>query len=132
VPGRPEVFVIGDTATVRQENGQPVPGVAPAAKQMGRYVGKLIAARIAGRGQGKPFIYHHSGDLATIGRKSAVVSLGKMRLTGFPGWVFWCLAHIWFLIGFRSRIVVSINWLWSYLTYQRGARLISDREREGE
>ena len=132
VAGHPEIFIVGDTAAVKNADSRPVPGIAPAAKQMGRYVGRLIAARIAGRAQDKPFVYQHSGDLATIGRKSAVVSLGRMRLTGFPGWVFWCLAHIWFLIGFRSRIVVSINWLWSYLTYQRGARLISDRERAGE
>jgi NADH dehydrogenase len=132
VAGHPEIFIIGDTAAVRNADGKPVPGIAPAAKQMGRYVGRLIAARIAGRTPPNPFVYHHSGDLATIGRKSAVVSLGKMRLTGFAGWLFWCIAHIWFLIGFRSRIVVSINWLWSYLTYQRGARLILDRERTDE
>jgi NADH dehydrogenase len=94
---------------------------------LGRYVGKLIAARLAGRATPRPFTYHNSGDLATIGRKSAVVSLGRVRLTGFLGWLFWCLVHIWFLIGFRSRTVVAFNWVWSYLTFQRGARLISDR-----
>jgi NADH:ubiquinone reductase (H+-translocating) len=128
--GHPEIFVIGDTAAVMDVDGHSVPGLAPAAKQMGHYVGKAIAARARGHPPPPPFTYHHSGDLATIGRKSAVVAFGKLRLTGFPGWLFWCLAHIWFLIGFRSRTVVAFNWLWSYLTYQRGARLISDRQTE--
>jgi len=130
VKDHPEVFVIGDTAAVRGGADQrPVPGVAPAAKQMGRYVGKLIAARIRGRVMSAAFRYHDSGDLAAIGRKSALVSLGRFRLTGFAGWLFWGVAHIWFLIGFRSRVVVAFSWLWSYLTFQRGARLISDRDR---
>ncbi|MFT8243204.1 NAD(P)/FAD-dependent oxidoreductase [Roseomonas sp. BN140053] len=127
IPGHPEVFVIGDTAAARDNTDRPVPGIAPAAKQMGQYVGKLIAARIAGRPDPAPFSYRHHGDLATIGRKSAVVSLGRMRLTGFPGWLFWCLAHVWYLIGFRSRVVVAFDWLWSYVTAQRGARLITGR-----
>jgi NADH dehydrogenase len=122
VPGHPEVFVIGDTAAV-----DGVPGLAPAAKQMGRYAGKLIAARVSGSPGPAPFRYRHSGDLATIGRKSAVVSFGRIQLTGFAGWLFWSLIHIMFLIGFRSRIVVALNWIWSFLTFQRSARLISDR-----
>jgi NADH:ubiquinone reductase (H+-translocating) len=124
VPGRPEIFAVGDTATVFGRDGRPVPGIAPAAKQMGRYVGKLIAARVADRPAPAPFAYHHLGDLATIGRKSAVVELGPIRLTGFIGWVFWSAVHIYFLIGLRNRFVVAVNWLWSYLTFQRGARLI--------
>ena len=96
---------------------------------MGRYAGRLIAAHAAGRPSPAPFAYRHNGDLATIGRKSAVVSLGPVRLTGFIGWLFWSAIHIWFLIGFRSRIVVAINWLWSYVTFQRGARLIPERRR---
>jgi NADH dehydrogenase len=122
VPGHPEVFVIGDTAAV-----DGVPGLAPAAKQMGRYAGKLIAARVSGSPDPAPFRYRHAGDLATIGRKSAVVSFGHIQLTGFAGWLFWSLIHIMFLIGFRSRIVVALNWIWSFLTFQRSARLISDR-----
>ena len=122
VEGYPEIFVIGDTAAV-----DGVPGVAPAAKQMGRYVGKLIAVRLRGATDPAPFRYRHTGDLATIGRKSAVVSLGPVQLTGSIGWLFWSLIHIWFLIGFRSRLIVAINWAWSFLTFQRGARLISDR-----
>ncbi len=127
VNGHPEIFVIGDTATVPGMNQRPVPGVAPAAKQMGRYVGKVIAARMRGRPTPAAFSYRNWGDLAAIGRKSAVVSLGRFRLTGFLGWLFWSAAHIWFLIDFRSRVVVAFSWLWSYLTFQRGARLISER-----
>ena len=125
VPGRPEIFAIGDTAAVLDRSGRPVPGIAPAAKQMGRYVGKLIAARLAGRAPPAPFVYRHAGDLATIGRKSAVVKLGRLTLTGFIGWVFWSVVHIYFLIGVRNRFVVAVTWLWSYLTFKRGARLIS-------
>jgi NADH dehydrogenase len=113
---------------VRDRTGQPVPGIAPAAKQMGRYAGRVIAARIAGRPAPKPFVYRHYGDLATVGRKSAVVKLGRFELTGFLGWWFWGIAHIYFLIGLRNRFVVALNWLWSYLTFQRGARLISSPE----
>jgi NADH dehydrogenase len=129
VQEHPEIFVIGDAATVRDVTQRPVPGVAPAAKQMGRYVGQAIAARVRGRAAPAAFEYQNWGDLAAIGRKSAVVSLGRFRLTGFVGWLFWGAAHIWFLIGFRSRVVVAFSWLWSYLTFQRGARLISDRDR---
>jgi NADH:ubiquinone reductase (H+-translocating) len=128
VTGHPEIFVIGDTAAVQDSARRPVPGVAPAAKQMGRYVGKAILRRIRGE-ESAPFRYRDYGNLAAIGRKSALVSLGRFRLSGFVGWLFWCVAHIWFLIGFRSRIVVAFSWLWSYLTFQRGARLISDRDR---
>jgi NADH dehydrogenase len=130
VPGRPNIFVAGDLAAVRDNAGQPVPGIAPAAKQMGRYAGRVIAARIAGRAIPKPFAYRHHGDLATVGRKSAVVKLGRFELTGFLGWWFWGIAHIYFLIGLRNRFVVALNWLWSYLTFQRGARLISSPETE--
>ena len=125
----PEVFVVGDAATIMSASGRPVPGVAPAAKQMGRYVGSVIAARIRGRPAPAAFKYRNWRDLAAIGRRSAVVSLGRFRLTGFFGWWFWGIAHIWFLIGFRSRVVVAFNWWWSYLTFQRGARLISDRDK---
>jgi NADH:ubiquinone reductase (H+-translocating) len=123
-PGLPEVFVIGDTAAVVGPNGRPVPGLAAAAKQMGRYVGRLIAARAAGWGPGPPFRYRNYGDLATIGRKAAVVDLGALRLTGLIGWLFWSAIHIYFLIGLRNRFIVAFTWGWSYLTRQRGARLI--------
>jgi NADH dehydrogenase len=124
VPGRPEIFAAGDTASVATSNGQPVPGIAPAAKQMGRHIGRLIAARVAGREPPPPFAYRHQGDLATIGRRSAVVKLGAFQLTGFFGWLFWSVVHIYVLIGLRNRFVVALNWTWSYLTFQRGARLI--------
>ncbi len=130
VPGRPEIFVVGDTASVIGRDGRPVPGIAPAAKQMGSYVAKVIAARVQGTEPPGPFHYHHVGDLATIGRKSAVVQLGALRLTGFLGWLFWSVVHIYFLIGIRNRFVVALNWLWSYLTFQRGARLIGIANRQ--
>ena len=124
VPKWPEIFAVGDTATVAEPDGRLVPGIAPAAKQMGRYVGGVIAARLNGRPAPAPFVYHHVGDLATIGRKSAVVKLGLLQLTGFPGWLFWSAIHIYFLIGMRRRFIVALNWLWRYMTFQRGARLI--------
>jgi NADH dehydrogenase len=129
VPGRPEIFAVGDTATVIARDGRPVPGIAPAAKQMGSYVAEVIAARVEGAKPPSPFVYHHAGDLATIGRKSAVVQLGVFRFKGFLGWLFWSVVHIYFLIGIRNRFVVALNWLWSYLTFQRGARLIGTGNR---
>jgi NADH dehydrogenase len=125
LPAHPEIFIAGDLAAVDRADGSPVPGIAPAAKQMGRYIGKVIAARVSGGAPPAPFAYSHAGDLATIGRKSAVVKIGPLQLTGFIGWLFWSVAHIYFLIGVRNRIMVAINWLWNYVTFQRGARLIS-------
>jgi NADH dehydrogenase len=125
VPGHPEVFVIGDTAAVTGAEGRPIPGMAPGAKQMGQYVGKLIAARLKGETL-PPFRYHHVGELATVGRRAAVVNLGRIRLTGFLGWLFWSVIHIYFLIGLRHRFIVAFTWLWDYLTFQRGARLITE------
>ncbi|AXK82554.1 NAD(P)/FAD-dependent oxidoreductase [Pseudolabrys taiwanensis] len=128
LPDHPEIFVIGDTAAVFASDGHPVPGIAPAAKQMGHYVGTLIAARVAGQSGGKPFRYRHLGDLATIGRRAAVVKFGRLQLKGFVGWVFWSVAHIYFLIGLRYRFMVAFTWFWDYLTFQRGARLITGSE----
>ncbi len=122
----PNIFAIGDTAQVLWEDGKPVPGIAPAAKQMGRYVARVIDARIRKRQPPGPFAYRHLGDLATIGRKAAIVSLGKLQLTGFLGWLFWSVAHIYYLIGVRNRMVVALDWIWDYLTFQRGARLINE------
>ncbi len=124
VPGFDNIYAIGDTASVVSA-GAPVPGVAPAAKQMGRYVGRLIGAELAGQPAPGPFVYHDEGNLATIGRKAAVVSLGRIRLRGVIGWLFWSIAHVYFLIGVRHRVIVAVNWLWEYLTFRRGARLIS-------
>jgi NADH dehydrogenase len=122
VPGHPEVFAIGDTATVAD---QAIPGVAPAAKQMGGYVGRLIASRITGRDVSAPFRYRHQGDLAAIGRRAAVVKLGRLELRGLLGWLFWSVVHIFFLIEIRDRFIVAFTWLWDYVTFQRGARLIT-------
>ena len=127
VPGHPEIFVIGDTAAVFYDKGQQVPGIAPAAKQMGAYVGKLLAGDIKGASRPGPFVYHHQGDLATIGTHAAVVKLpfDRMGLTGFVGWLFWSVAHIYFLIGIRNRVIVALSWLWQFFTSQRGARIIA-------
>jgi NADH dehydrogenase len=126
VPGHPDIFVIGDVAALADTKGRPIPGTAPAAKQMGQYVGRLIAARMAGAPARKPFRYMHLGDLATIGRRAAVVKFGSLQLRGLVGWLFWSVAHIYFLIGLRNRFIVAFSWFWSYLTFQRGARLITN------
>jgi NADH dehydrogenase len=124
VSGHPQIFVIGDTALAEGRHG-PLPGVAPVAKQEGIYVAKVIGARLSGSPAPPPFRYHDYGNLATIGRREAVVDFGWLRLTGRIAWLVWGAAHIYFLIGFRNRLVVALDWLWSYLTYQRGARLIT-------
>jgi NADH dehydrogenase len=126
VEGADNVYAIGDVARVARPDGRPLPGIAPTAKQMGRYVGRAIAARVAGRPAPGPFRYRHYGDLATIGRRAAIVSIGRFRLPGFLGWLFWSIIHIYFLIGTRHRLMVAFEWLWDYLTFQRGARLITD------
>jgi len=131
IPDHPEVFVIGDAASVHDDAGEQVPGVAPAAKQMGHYVGRLIAARLAGHSL-PAFRYRNLGELATIGRRAAVVKVGPLHLTGFIGWLFWSLAHIYFLIGVKNRFIVAFTWLWDYLTFQRGARLITDVPPQGK
>ena len=126
LPDHPEVFVIGDAAGVHDQTGAMVPGVAPAAKQMGRYVGRVIAARVDDTPSPPPFRYRSLGDLATIGRRAAVVNFGYLRLKGFVGWLFWSLVHIYFLIGVKNRFIVAFTWLWDYLTFHRGARLITE------
>ena len=118
VPGRPNIYVIGDLALLTQD-GSPVPGVAPAAMQMGRYV----ADRIRGRTT-KPFRYRNKGNLATIGRSAGVADFGWLRFSGLPAWAAWLGIHIFFLIGFQNRILVMIQWTWNYLTRNRSARLI--------
>ena len=128
IRGHPEVFVIGDTALVAHPAG-PLPGVAPVAKQQGAYVAAVIAARLAGRPPPPEFRYRDYGNLATIGRREAVVDFGWLRLSGRIAWLIWGIAHIYFLIGFRNRIAVAADWLWSYVTYQRGARLITGQNK---
>jgi NADH:ubiquinone reductase (H+-translocating) len=125
VPGHPEIFVVGDAAFVAAPDGEPLPGLAPVAKQQGHYVGALLVRRVRGEPAPPPFHYRDEGALATIGRHAAIADLGWIRLTGFPAWVLWGIVHIFFLIGFRNRLAVFVNWIWAWLTYGRGARLIT-------
>ncbi len=122
VPDQPGIFVAGDLAAVEHQ-GSPVPGVAPAAKQMGRHVAAMIKARIASQ-PSAPFRYRDYGNLATIGRMAAIVHFGRLKLSGVLAWWFWLAAHVFFLIGFRNRLIVLLNWAWAYWSYQRGARII--------
>jgi NADH dehydrogenase len=124
-PGHPEIFVIGDTATVNVWNGKPAPGIAPAAKQQGLHVARTIKRRLAGDSHPRPFRYRHAGDLATIGKRSAVIDFGWCKLKGWIAWWVWGLAHIYFLIGLRNRLAVALSWLWIYLTGNRSACLIT-------
>jgi NADH:ubiquinone reductase (H+-translocating) len=124
VPGHPDIFVIGDVALAAGGDGKPLPGVAPVAKQQGQYVARLLIARAEGKSV-PPFRYRDYGMLAAIGRKRAVAHLGRIKLTGFLAWLLWSVAHIYYLIGFRNRLIVALNWAWDYLTFQRGTRLIT-------
>lgn len=120
LPGYRNIFVIGDTANAPGPRGRSLPAVAPVAKQQGRFVADVILGR-----RSRQFTYRDFGNLATIGRSRAVIEMGDLKLRGFIAWLIWSVAHVWFLIGFRSRLTVTINWLWNYLTYQRSARLIT-------
>jgi NADH dehydrogenase len=121
------VFIVGDSATVTDAKGVIVPGVAAAAKQMGRFAALAIMAQIERRAVGQ-FSYRNYGNLATIGRKSAVADFGRFGLSGFPAWVIWSLVHIWFLIGIRNRFFVFLDWVVAYFSFERGARLITGGE----
>ena len=125
LPGHPEIFVIGDTASARDAAGKPLPGVATVAKQEGKYVARVLRARMLGHTALPAFRYRDYGELATVGRNFAVVDFHWLRLTGRIAWFVWSFAHIYFLIGFRNRLVVAMDWIWAYLTFQRGARLIT-------
>lgn len=127
LPDDPSIFVLGDTAHV-ESGGKPVPGVAPAAKQQGQHAAKVIRARLKGESDPQPFKYKHLGDLATIGRNAAVIDLHGFRLKGWLAWWIWGIAHIYFLIGVRARLIVSLSWLWSFLTGTNSARLITQKE----
>ncbi len=124
VAGHPEIFVLGDTAHFAGADGHPLPGVANVAKQQGAYLARLIKARLKGKDL-RPFHYRNFGSMATVGRKSAVVEMGRFRVTGLIAWLIWSTAHIYFLIGFRNRLAVMLNWGWNYITFGRGARLIT-------
>lgn len=128
VPGRPELFIIGDTAAMPSADGASVPGIAPAAKQAGRHVATAIAAAVAGRAPPPAFRYRHQGSLATIGRHEAVIDFGRIQLCGWLAWWVWGIAHVYFLIGMRNRVLVAAQWFFSYLTFGRGARLIAGTE----
>jgi NADH dehydrogenase len=124
-PGRPEIFVIGDTATIDAWKGKPVPGIAPAAKQQGAHVADVIKRRLGGDFAPRAFRYQHSGNLATIGKRSAVIDFGWIKVRGWVAWWIWGLAHIYFLIGMRNRLAVALSWLWIYVTGNRSACLIT-------
>ena len=124
VAAHPEIFVVGDLASLAWKDGRPYPGVAPVAQQQGRLAAANVLARVAGT-ETKAFHYHDRGNMATIGRNRAVAEIGPLRLTGFVAWVGWLLVHVQNVVSFRNRLIVMTNWLWSYLTYQRGARLIT-------
>jgi NADH dehydrogenase len=127
-PGHPEIFVIGDTATINAWHGKPVPGIAPAAKQQGTHVARTIRMRLRGNATPRIFRYQHSGNLATIGRRAAVIDFGWLKLRGWLAWWIWGLAHIYFLIGVRNRLAVALSWLWIYATGSRNACLITQGE----
>ncbi|HEX3948933.1 MAG TPA: NAD(P)/FAD-dependent oxidoreductase [Steroidobacteraceae bacterium] len=124
-PGHPEIFVIGDTATANVWNGKPAPGIAPAAKQQGMHVARTVKRRLAGDSRPLAFRYRHAGDLATIGKRSAVIDFGWCKLKGWIAWWVWGIAHIYFLIGLRNRLSVALSWVWIYLTGNRSACLIT-------
>ncbi len=128
VTGDPDIFVVGDAALIKNRDGTIVPGIAPAAKQQGKFVADLIAKRIAKQPAPQAYRYRHAGHLATIGRKSAVIEFPRFKMKGRLAWWLWGIAHIYFLVGVPSPLVVSIRWLWEYITYGRGARLITGVE----
>nr|WP_315591789.1 NAD(P)/FAD-dependent oxidoreductase [uncultured Cupriavidus sp.] len=132
VPNHPEIFVIGDTAAVTMPDGKFVPGIAPAAKQQGKYVANLIGCRLKGKSAIKPFSYVHQGNLATIGRSLAVIDMGRVKLRGALAWWVWKLAHIYFLIGVQNRLSVAMSWVWNHSIGYRGSRLIMHRSAETE
>jgi NADH dehydrogenase len=124
VPGHPEIFVIGDTSHCAGASGAPLPGVAPVAKQQGEYLARLLKARFLGKDYA-PFRYRDFGIMATIGRKSAVAQLWGVHFDGLLAWLLWSAAHVYYLIGFRNRLAVMMNWMWNYFTFERGTRLIT-------
>ena len=124
ISGHPDIFAIGDTIVIAGPDGQPVPGIAPAAKQQGRHVAATIRARLRGE-TSEPFRYRHAGSLAQIGKRKAVIEFGSIKLRGTIAWWMWGIAHIYFLIGLRNRLSVALSWLWIHARDQRAARLIT-------
>jgi NADH:ubiquinone reductase (H+-translocating) len=132
VPGWPEIFAIGDTVTIAGPDGKPVPGIAPAAKQQGRYVARVIKSRLRAEPRLAAFHYRHAGSLATIGKRLAVIDFGRIKLRGALAWWIWGFAHIYFLIGLRNRLSVILSWLWIQMRDQRSARLITQGRQSGD
>ncbi len=131
IPGAPDIFVIGDAAHCLGEDGEPLPGLAPVAIQQGRYVAEIIR-RVTGKEKRTPFHYKDRGTMATIGRAKAIASIGKTEFSGLIAWLLWSLVHIALLIGFRNKLLVMLEWAWAYTTYQKAARLITDRDNHSE
>jgi NADH dehydrogenase len=133
IPGHPEILVAGDCAALKSAAGEWLPGVAQVALQEGRYAGRLIAARLEGRTMPKPFAYSDRGDMAVIGRASAVAKIFGLEVWGWPAWFAWAFIHLVYLIEFQSRIIVLVRWAFQYLTFSRGARLITGEDpRQGK
>ena len=125
IPGHPEVFVIGDAAYLLDKDGQVVPGVSPAAMQEAKHVARIIESELEGHPERPPFDYWDKGSMATIGRSAAVAQMGKFEMTGFLAWIAWLFIHLIFLVGFRNKVAVLWQWFYSYVTYKRGARIIT-------
>ncbi len=126
VPGLDRIYVLGDLALLNGEDGEPLPGLAQVAKQQGRFLGKALAANISAGTPLPPFRFHDRGNVAIIGRHAAVFETGRLRLKGWPAWFAWAVVHIYLLVGFQHRVIVSLQWIWRYLTYDRGARLVAE------
>jgi NADH dehydrogenase len=124
VPGLSDVYALGDVASVPGSNGKPLPGLAQVAKQQGDYLGRVLAAKLTSGAKPAPFVFRDKGNVAIIGRHAAVMDLGWLRVTGTPAWLLWALIHIYLLAGLQHRLLVAVQWLWRYVTYDRGARLI--------
>ena len=127
IPGHPELFSIGDVSSFKTDDGKPLPGLAPVAKQQGAYVAKVIASRIGAAKHPGPFVYKNLGTMAVIGRSHAIAVLGGLKLTGSLAWLAWSLVHLLLLIGFRNRVIVFVNWAWAFFTYGRGSRLVEGK-----
>jgi NADH dehydrogenase len=128
LPGHPDVFVAGDQAHCGGEDGNPLPGIAPVAMQQGAYLARKIRKFAAGKLHSDAFVYKDKGQMATIGRKRAVLQIGKLEMGGFAAWLAWLVVHVYYLVGFKNRLFVVLQWGWAYLTFHRGARLIVDRD----
>jgi NADH dehydrogenase len=131
VPGFAAVYALGDAALVHDDNGNPLPGLAQVAKQQGKYLGNALARRLQSDAATGPFVFHNRGNVAVIGRHAAVIDFGWLRLTGIAAWLLWALIHIYLLAGLQHRLLVAVQWLWRYLTYDRGARIIVEPTAEG-